>query len=167
MDFLSMVNSLNELMTWPLILAAVGVSVLCTLVFRFIQVGYFASAWRFFFSPAEQQKTAKADMSPAQALINALNSNLGNGTIAGIATALYSGGPGAIFWLLIIGFFLMAVRFAEVFLSIYYGARAPVGTRVGGPMIYLKEVAGGEFLPFLYALVCFRVWPYCCQRHAG
>ena len=140
------------LMGWPLIITAVSVSILCTIAFKFIQIRYFVSAWRFFLTPSE--KSASADMSPVQALINALNSNLGNGTIAGVATAIFSGGPGAVLWILIIGLLLMAVRFAEVYLSTYYASRASAGTKVGGPMIYLGAVAGGSFLPYLYASIC-------------
>lgn len=143
---------ISTLMGWPLIITAVAVSVLCTLVFKFVQARYFVAAWKYFLTPSE--KSASADMSPVQALINALNSNLGNGTIAGVATALYAGGPGAVLWILIIGLLLMAVRFAEVFLSTYYASRAPAGTKVGGPMLYLGEVAGGKILPYLYAGIC-------------
>ncbi len=142
-------------MGWPLIVVAVGVSVLCTVVLGFVQIRSFGAAWRYFFSPGEHEKTAGSTMTPAQALINALNSNLGNGTIAGVAVSLAAGGPGAAFWLLVMGFMLMAVRFAEVFLSVYFGARAPAGTKVGGPMIYLAHVAGKSFLPYAYALLCF------------
>lgn len=151
---MNLTNLVNIIMGWPLIIIAVGASIICTAAFKFVQVRYFAAAWRYFFSPSEQGKAAHADMSPAQALINALNSNLGNGTIAGMAVALATGGPGAAFWLLIIGMLLMAVRFAEVFLSSYFSAQAPAGTRVGGPMLYLTHVPGGKYLPYAYALIC-------------
>lgn len=157
MKGISMVlTSLVEaLMGWPLVIAVVSVSLLCTLVFGFVQIRFFIPAWRYFFSPSEAKKEATADMSPFQALINVLNSNLGNGTIAGMGAALFAGGPGAAFWLLVMGLMLMAVRFAEVFLSLHYGQLAPAGTKVGGPMIYLAQVPGGRFLPMLYALVVF------------
>lgn len=149
---MTLASIVEVLMGWPLIVIVVAVSILCTLVFKFIQIRYFVAAWRYFLTPSEKSSTA--DMSPVQALINALNSNLGNGTIAGVAVAIYSGGPGAVLWILIIGMLLMAVRFAEVFLSTYFAARAPAGTKVGGPMLYLAEVAGGNILPYLYAFVC-------------
>jgi alanine or glycine:cation symporter, AGCS family len=142
----------GALMGWPLIIIAVAISVLCTVVFKFVQVRYFVAAWKYFLTPTE--KSASADMSPVQALINALNSNLGNGTIAGVATALCAGGPGAVLWILIIGLLLMSVRFAEVFLSTYFAANAPAGTKVGGPMLYLGAVFGGKILPYLYAFIC-------------
>ena len=97
---------------------AVSASIICTVVFKFVQIRYFTAAWRYFFAPSEQETKAGADMSPVQALMNALNSNLGNGTIAGMAIALVAGGPGAAFWILVMGLLLMAVRFAEVFLSL-------------------------------------------------
>lgn len=146
---------INAIMGWPLIIIATSASIICTVAFKFVQIRYFTAAWHYFFSPSEQQKTAGADMSPAQALMNALNSNLGNGTIAGMAIALATGGPGAAFWLLIIGLLLMAVRFAEVFLSAYFSLQAPAGTKVGGPMLYLAHVPGGKYLPYFYAAVCF------------
>ncbi len=150
-----MLNLIKLIMGWPLVVTVVSVSLLCTLLFGFVQIRFFIPAWRYFFSPSEQKKEASADMSPFQALINVLNSNLGNGTIAGMGTALFAGGPGAAFWLLVMGLLLMAVRFAEVFLSLHYGARAPAGTKVGGPMLYLANVPGRRFLPFVYALAVF------------
>jgi amino acid carrier protein len=146
---------INTLMGWPFIIAAVAVSVICTLAFKFVQVRYFVAAWRYFLAPSDTAKPACSDMSPAQALINALNSNLGNGTIAGMAVALVAGGPGAAFWLLIMGLLLMAVRFAEVFLSLHFGSKACAGSKVGGPMFYLSHVPGGSVLPYLYAFSVF------------
>ena len=151
---MNLTSLVDIIMGWPLIIVAVGASIICTAAFKFVQVRYFAAAWQYFFSPSEQDKAAHADMSPAQALINALNSNLGNGTIAGMAVALATGGPGAAFWLLVIGLLLMAVRFAEVFLSSYFSAQAPAGSRVGGPMLYLAKVPGGKYLPYAYAFIC-------------
>lgn len=150
-----MVNLINLFMGWPLVVIVISASLLCTIALGFVQFRFFVSAWRYFFSPSEHTKETKAAMSPFQALINVLNSNLGNGIIAGMGTALCAGGPGAVFWLLIIGLLLMAVRFAEIFLSLYYGRLAPAGTRVGGPMIYLAQVSGRRFLPFIYALAVF------------
>lgn len=152
MDLTSIINTL---MGWPLIAVAVSASILCTVAFKFVQIRYFASAWRYFFAPSEQTKTAGADMSAAQALMNALNSNLGNGTIAGMAVALVAGGPGAAFWILVMGLLLMAVRFAEVFLSLHFGAQASASTKVGGPMLYLSKVPGKAILPYLYACAVF------------
>ncbi len=143
------------LVGWPLIIVVVAAGILCTLAFSFVQVRYFGAAWKYFFSPEESTQKTGAEVTPVQALMNALNSNLGNGTIAGIAVALYKGGPGAAMWLLVIGLLLMAVRFAEVFLSTHYAAKAPAGTKVGGPMLYLADLPGGSIWPYVYAIMCF------------
>lgn len=152
MDITAIINLIT---VWPVIILVVTASIICTVAFKFIQFRHFTDAWRYFLSPREHITQEKADMSPAQALMNALNSNLGNGTIAGMAVALVAGGPGAAFWLLVMGIMLMAVRFAEVFLSLHFGAHVPAGTKVGGPMLYLSRVPGGSLLPYLYAFFVF------------
>lgn len=141
------------LLSWPLILYTVAVSIICTIAFSFIQFRSFFKAWRVILFP--DKKVTDGDMTPLQAFINTLSTNLGNGSIVGAATAVVMGGPGAGIWVLFFGVILMAVRFAEVYASTLYGAKAPKGTTLGGPMLYLKEVAGGKFLSLLYAACCF------------
>lgn len=145
------------LIGWPLFIAVIAIAVACTVAFKFIQVRYFMYAWKQIFSPAPaamQDTTKSADMTPIQAFINTLSSNLGNGSIAGVATAIYTGGPGSAVWLVIFGLLLMAVRFAEAFLSMHYAALASKDTKLGGPMLYLREVAGGKALSWIYGLLC-------------
>jgi alanine or glycine:cation symporter, AGCS family len=105
-------------------------------------------------SPSQKSVQQGGEMSPVQAFINTINSNLGNGSIAGMATAIYAGGPGAAFWLVIFGFILMVIRFAEVYISTLYGMNAAEKTTLGGPMLYLKDVPGGTYLPYAYACFC-------------
>lgn len=66
----------------------------------------------------------------------------------------FAGGPGSALWVLIIGILLMAVRFAEVFLSVYFGMKHSGSDEVGGPMLYLKSVFGGRYLSAIYAFLC-------------
>ena len=79
------------------------------------------------------------DISPLQALMTSLSATVGNGNIAGVATAIALGGPGAIFWMWISAIFGMATKFSEVLLGVLYRKTNPDGTVLGGPMIYLKE----------------------------
>lgn len=144
--------ALDTFMGWPIILFVIGVSIITTLTLGFVQIRYFFRAWKYTFSPSESE--TKSDMSPFQAFINMLNVSIGNGSLAGMATAIYSGGPGAALWLIIITILLMSIRFAEVFLSTHYAAHAPKNTKLGGPMLYLRAVNGGTFLAFAYALSC-------------
>lgn len=99
-----------------------------------------------------EEKAVKADMSPIQAFINLLGASLGNGSIAGMATAVAAGGPGAAFWVLAIGFIIMSVRFAEVYLSTYFSMLSSHKAGLGGPMLYLQSVPGGKYITLCYAI---------------
>ena len=134
------------------IIYVLSIAVFCTILLRGIQFTKFFAAWKAILIP--EKTGSQGDMSPFQAFVNTLSTNLGNGSIGGMAVAMYTGGPGAAFWVLIIGFILMAVRFAEVYISTWYGERAPKGSTLGGPMLYLKDVPGGSFLPYFYAVAC-------------
>ncbi len=141
------------IMGWPIIFFVIGVSILVTLALQFVQLRYFITAWKYTFFPSVSE--GKSDMSPFQAFINTLNVSIGNGSLAGMATAIHSGGPGAALWIIIITLLLMSVRFSEVFLSTHYAAHAPKNTKLGGPMLYLRAIQGGTILAFLYALSTF------------
>lgn len=156
MDIQSFTTSLsNILINWPLFIFVIGVSAICTFAFKFIQFRYLGFAFKQVFMPAKTETPrGNVDMTPMQAFINTLSTNLGNGAIAGTATAIASGGPGAAFWIVIFGLLLMAVRFAEVFLSLHYAASAPKDSVLGGPMLYLRNVAGGRYLTIVYGVLC-------------
>ena len=148
----------NFLTGWALIIYVAAVSIICTVAFGFIQFKYFTKAWKFMLFPERSDKKdvkGKVDMSPFQAFINALSTSLGNGSIAGTATAIAAGGPGAVFWIALTGIITMSVRFAEVFLSAYFGARSKTKSTIGGPMLYLKNVIGGRKLAYVYAFFAF------------
>ena len=70
-----------------------------------------------------------------------------------MGNAIYIGGPGAAFWVVVFGFILMSVRFAEVYVSTLYGMKATEKTALGGPMLYLKDVVGGNI--FLISMQFF------------
>lgn len=84
-------------------------------------------------------KSREGDISPFAALSTALAATVGNGNIGGVATALFWGGPGAIFWMWICGFIGMATKYAEALLGVYYREKHPDGTIAGGPMYYIKN----------------------------
>jgi len=147
---------LDSLLGWPIIFYVVSIAVVCTITLSFVQFRYFFRAWKLTLFPEKpkQDSQEKVDMTPFQAFVNALSTSLGNGTIAGMATAMYSGGPGAAFWLVVVGFITMAIRFSEIFLSTYFRTQTTEKSAIGGPMLYLKSVAGGKYLSYAYALTC-------------
>jgi len=132
----------------------VGASIIFTIAFKAIQFRYFITAWKTILFPPKHEPTKAHAMTPAQAFVNTLSVSLGNGSIAGMATAIYAGGPGSAFWVVIFGLLLMAVRFAEVYTSTLYGTRTATHSTLGGPMLYLKYVIGGDALAYCYAVFC-------------
>src|SRR5437867_3483010 len=108
------------LLGWPVIIYAVAIGLITTVALNFVQIRYFIRSWRLLFFPDSASKNISGDVSPLQAFLNTLSANLGNGSLAGMATAIYAGGPGAAFWVVVIGLLMMSVRFAEVYLSIYF-----------------------------------------------
>lgn len=138
----------------PLILTFLIIGIILTFALSFAQFRYFITSWKLLFKAKE--KTAGAEISSFQAFINALGANTGNGSIAGIATAIFVGGPGAAFWILVAGILALIFRFAEVFLgiSITELVRQPDGSMrpVGGPMVYIKRIPFGNPLSYIYTI---------------
>ena len=136
---------------WPLILAFIGVGIFATLMLDFVQFRYFVTSFKLVLFPDKSEKTSHgATMTPFQAFMNALGTSTGNGSIAGMATAVYAGGPGAAFWVLVSGIFALALRFSEVYLGTFLIGKKTFNGAKGGPMVYLTLVPGGKFLPFVF-----------------
>lgn len=136
---------------WPLVIYVLATAVIVTGALGFVQFRYFIDAWKLVIFP-DKTSNQQADMTPFQAFLNALSASVGNGSLAGMATALTAGGPGAAFWVFVLGLLSMSLRFAEVYLSLYFPAH--MDTNLGGPMIYLSKVPGKKFLPWVYAFFC-------------
>lgn len=160
MDLNQYVSNLGALIWgWPLLTLFMVAGIVVTVALYFVQFRYLGTSLRLVFAPSKSETTlAQGELSPFQAFINTLAANTGNGSIAGMSTALFVGGPGAIFWLLIAGIFGMALRFAEVYLGAYVMGKHTFKDAKGGPMVYLSLVPGGKLLPYIYA---FLMLLYC------
>ena len=82
----------------------------------------------------KSSKDDDGDISSFESLMTALSATVGTGNIAGVATAIFLGGPGAIFWMWVTALFGMATKYAEAFMAIYYRERNDKNDYVGGPM---------------------------------
>ncbi|NQU39678.1 MAG: sodium:alanine symporter family protein [Lentisphaerae bacterium] len=149
---------LNDLVWGPyMLLLLIGVGAMFTLRTRFIQFSKFGLMWRetvgslFRKSPI---KRAEGDVSPFQALTVAMGGTVGVGNIAGVATAIAAGGPGALFWMLMSGLVGMATKYAEVLLGVHYRRREPGGPMMGGAMMYIERGLGPKWkwLAVLFSL---------------
>lgn len=85
------------------------------------------------------------DISGFNALMTALSATVGTGNIAGVATAIAAGGPGALFWMWMIALLGMATKFSEAVLAVHFRERNDKGNYVGGPMYYIKNGLGDKF----------------------
>ena len=126
-----------------------GAGLFLTLRFRLVQLVH----WREVLAAMRRAPTAGGGaLSPFQAFTTALAASIGTGNIAGVATAIVSGGPGALFWIWCYGFFATAIKFAEAVLGVRY--RQLGGGRLSaGPMHYLRDGLGLPRLGWLYAFV--------------
>ena len=122
---------------------------LLALVGLYLTLGLKAMPWRLIptaFSMLWQGRKPddenEGDISPFQALMTALSATIGTGNIAGVATAIYFGGPGAIFWMWVIALFGMATKYAEAILAVKYREIDTLGNHVGGPMYYIRNGLG-------------------------
>jgi alanine or glycine:cation symporter, AGCS family len=133
----------------PLVLLLLGVGLFLTLRFRAVQVRRFPEAVR---TVIPRQTGGRGVLTPFQAFMTALAASIGTGNIAGVATAIVAGGPGALFWIWCYGFFATAIKFAEAVLGVSF--RGERGSAVlSGPMYYLRDGLRSPKLAWAYALV--------------
>ena len=129
--------------------------IVLTIATKTIQVRRLGNALRLIFLGARGKDHAaedEGDISPFAALMTALAATVGNGNIAGVATAIATGGPGAPLWMWISGFFGMATKYAEGFLGVKFRKVAEDGTMAGGPMYYIRYgLKKGKFSKYLAA----------------
>ncbi len=130
-----------------------------TVYFKFINVTSFKRAWRIVRGDYHDE-TAPGEVTQFQALSTALSGTVGLGNIAGVAVAISTGGPGATFWMILIGFCAMSLKFAECTLGVKYREVREDGTVAGGPMYYLEKVLKnrgwgkvGKTLAWTYAIL--------------
>ena len=147
-----LIATINSFVWGPyMLILLVGTGVYLTLRLGFIQVRYLPAALGLVFRRS-RQATGEGDISPLQALTTALSATIGTGNIAGVATAIYLGGPGAVFWMWVCAVFGMATKYAEAVLAVKYRHHLPDGTMQGGPMRYIADGLGWKWLGWLFAL---------------
>ena len=145
-----------DLLTGPaFLLFLAGAGIFYTIRLGGLQFFRFPQIWREAIGRSFRGKTGgKGTISPFQAAATALAGALGTGNIAGVATAVVSGGPGAVFWMWLSSLFSMALKYAEILLSVKFRTVNSRGEQVGGPMYYMEKGLGCRFLAVWFALSC-------------
>lgn len=149
--FNSIVTLLDDKVWFILMFLLVGSGVYFSIRTRFVQVRHFPQAWKRVFGgfSLKGDKAGKEGMSSFQALSTAIAAQVGTGNIAGCATALVGGGPGAIFWMWLAAFFGMATIYGEASLAQVTKTRDDKGHVIGGPVYYITKAFQGGFGRFL------------------
>lgn len=157
---LSIVQDINSILWGPVLLILLcGTGIIYTFKLKFIQVRKFAEGWRLMFSnfSLKGKKSDKGEMTPFQAIATAIAGQVGTGNIAGAATALISGGPGAVFWMWLSAFFGMSTIYAEASLAQEFKETDTEGNVTGGPVYYIRQAFKGTFgkvLAAFFAIFC-------------
>ncbi|WP_162012654.1 alanine/glycine:cation symporter family protein [Streptococcus sp. S784/96/1] len=141
-NILSTVNNL----VWgpPLLILLVGTGIYLTIRLGLLQILKLPKAFRLIFVHDEEHH---GDISSFAALATALAATVGTGNIVGVATAIQSGGPGALFWMWVAAFFGMATKYAEGLLAIKYRTKDDNDEISGGPMYYILNGMGEKWRP--------------------
>lgn len=147
---------INDNLVWgpPMLVLILGTGLLLMLMLRFmplLKIGYgFRMLWR----GRRRDPNQPGDISPFQALMTCLAGTVGTGNIAGVATAIVLGGPGALFWMWCTALVGMATKYAEVVLAVHYRQTDARGEQVGGPMFAIRHGLGPRWawLGGLFAL---------------
>ena len=153
--FLTLITRISDLvMGTPTMIFIASVSVYLTVRTRFFQVTSFGyimrnTFGRMFDRSGDQDKER---MTPFQATSTSLAGTVGMGNMAGVATALTIGGPGAIFWMWVLAFFGMMTKAAEVTLGVHYREVDDHGHVHGGPMYYINKALGWKSLAILFSI---------------
>ena len=152
------IHWLNDNIVWgPVMLVLlVGTGIWLTLILRGLQFGmlFYALKQAFRAHPKKDDGSDhEGDVSHFGALMTALSATIGTGNIAGVATAVVTGGPGAVFWMWITAIFGMATKYGEGVLAVKYRVTNSKGEMSGGPMYYIENGLGKKWkwLAFLFA----------------
>jgi AGCS family alanine or glycine:cation symporter len=150
------IDSINSIVWGPwMMVLVIGTGLWLTIGSGFIQFRKFGLAIRLMLQSAahkDKEELGPGEITPFQALMTALSATVGNGNIAGVATAIALGGVGAPVWMWLTGLVGMATKYAEAYLGVKYRQTLPDGSLAGGPMYFLEHGLKAKWLAWLFAL---------------
>lgn len=142
---MELITLANTLVWGPYMLVLIlGTGLFLTLGLKFIPVRKIPLALRLLFQGRKASEEA-GEVSPFNALMTSLSATIGTGNIAGVATAIALGGPGALFWMWITALVGLATKYAEAVLAVNFREVDELGNHVGGPMYYIKNGLGKKW----------------------
>lgn len=148
MEFLqNLVNSVNGLV-WgpPMLVLILGTGLILMVMLKFMPLVRIGTGFALIWRGRTKGDEDTGEISPFQALMTCLAATVGTGNIAGVATAIFLGGPGALFWMWCTALVGMATKYCEVVLAVHYREKDDRGEHVGGPMYAIKNGLGKRWL---------------------
>lgn len=142
---------------YPIIILLLITSIFLTIYLNFVQFRHFIYILKQTFGRFNKEAKGEGTITPKQALTSALSSTVGAANIVGVPTAIMMGGPGALFWMLVIAFLGMALKFSENVLGIAYREKNKKDEFVGGPTYYMykgfKNKKLGKTFAYVFAFI--------------
>src|SRR5918995_432556 len=153
-DLLTRANTWLNGLVWgpPMLVLLVGTGLLLTIVTGAVQFRRLGAALGEVLGKLRRPGAGEGSVTPFQAVATALASTVGVGNIAGVATAIALGGPGALFWLWVSGVLGMGTKYAEIVVALHYRERDAAGVMRGGAMYTLRK-RGLGWLGAIFALL--------------
>ena len=136
----------------PMLILLVGTGIYLTFLLKGLQFRSLFHSLYLALIKRKESGAAEGDITHFQALMTALAATVGTGNIAGVATAIYVGGPGALFWMWMTGLVGMATKYSEAVLAVKYREKDEAGNMRGGPMYYISKGLGWKWLGSLFAM---------------
>ena len=149
----SFIDGISDLI-WgaPLVIAIFAVGILLSFALKFHHLRSLPAAFRNIF---KREDGSQGEVSAFGSLCTALSATIGTGNIVGVATAISTGGPGALFWMEVAALFGMATKYAEGLLAVKYREVSPSGKILGGPFMYIEKGLGPRWKPLAIAFAIF------------
>ncbi len=144
----SIIGEINSIVWGPMMLVLIlGVGLFLMLGLRLMPILKLGTGFSLLWKgrTSEEGEEKEGEISPFQALMTALSATVGTGNIAGVATAVFLGGPGALFWMWCTALVGMATKYSEAVLAVKYREVDEEGNHVGGPMYYIKNGLGSKW----------------------
>jgi len=141
----SFISAINGVVWGPMMLVLIlGVGLFLSIGLKLVPILRIGTGFRLLWGgrTASAGDEKEGEIPPFQALMTAMSATVGTGNIAGVATAIFLGGPGALFWMWITALIGMATKYSEAVLAVKYRETDEKGQHVGGPMYYIKNGLG-------------------------
>ncbi|MCP4346731.1 MAG: sodium:alanine symporter family protein [Desulfobacterales bacterium] len=136
----------------PMLILLVGTGFYLTFALRGLQFTKLIHSLYLGLVKRKEESDEPGDITHFQALMTALSATVGTGNIAGVATAIAAGGPGALFWMWVTGLVGMATKYSEALLAVKFRVKDENGEMSGGPMYYITNGLGWKWLGTLFAI---------------